>query len=1298
MKQMSSFAEYRGSSALSQFRQEKIISAAAEQVPGLSVYGEYVHIVQVKEALSASEEEIMQKLLTYGPKDERKDSLPDNYLLVLPRKGTISPWSSKATEIAKICHLDKVLRIERGIKYFVSVNGRQLEESELSYVSSLLFDKMTEDVVMKLEDAYGLFSHDSPAPVSSVDIIGSGKAALAKANAANGWALSESEVDYLYDSYVNNLKRNPTDVELMMFAQVNSEHCRHKVFNAKFNLDNKDEDISLFGMIRNTEKLSSGGTLSAYSDNAAVMAGCSTGRYFPDVKDNMYKYHEDSVDILMKVETHNHPTAISPFPGAATGSGGEIRDEGAVGRGSKPKAGLCGFTTSHLRVPGYEQPWEKDFGKPSNVSSALDIMIEGPIGAAAFNNEFGRPNLTGYFRSFSQNVKGKVRGYHKPIMIAGGLGNISREHVKKGSISVGSKIVVLGGPAMLIGLGGGAASSVAQGSSHAELDYASVQRGNPEMQRRCQEVIDRCWGLGKENPIESIHDVGAGGLSNALPELVNDSGRGAVFHLREVPNDDMQMSPMQIWCNESQERYVLAIKSCDIERFENICKRERCLYAILGEATEDRKLVVDDSLFKNTPIDLPMDVLFGKPPQMERKTVAQKRVQKPLKLCYDVDETITRVLQFPAVASKSFLITIGDRSITGLVSREQMVGPWQTPLADCAVTAAGYKTFNGEAMAMGERTPLATMNAAAAAKMAIAESLTNICASYVESIENIKLSANWMAAVKNDNEDGALFEAVRAVGMELCPALGIGIPVGKDSLSMASKWSDREGDKEMYSPVSLIATAFSPVKDVRLTATPDIKRAPEGSYLLFIDLADGMQRVGLSVMAQVYSDAGSDVPDVVDAKLLKKFFSAMQELLRTKNVLAYHDRSDGGLFVTLVEMAFGGHCGLNVNIDCLGGNALASLFNEELGAVLQVSSSKKESVMKCFEKFGLGSVVHEIGAPVEGDGISISFNDALLLKGSRVEWQRLWARNSYEIQKIRDNPACAKEEYNLILDEKNPGLFSSLSFQWNGTVKPVETSKKPRIAILREQGVNGQIEMAAAFHTAGFEAIDVHMSDILTSKVSLKDFNGLVACGGFSYGDVLGAGEGWAKSILFSPAARKEFKDFFERPDTFTLGICNGCQMLSNLKEIIPGASHWPHFVRNKSEQFEGRTCMVEIVQSPSVFFKGMEGTKIPIAVAHGEGRAEFASPQTKVENMCLRYIDNYGKPTETYPLNPNGSAGGLTGLCSEDGRVTILMPHPERVFRTYGNSYVDSDWADGEYGPWMNMFMNAYAWSSAHM
>ncbi|WP_161928841.1 phosphoribosylformylglycinamidine synthase [Pseudomonas yangonensis] len=1292
----------RGAPALSAFRHGKLLEQLTSKVPAVTgLYAEFAHFADVTGVLSADEEQVLARLLKYGPSVPVQE--PSGKLfLTIPRFGTISPWSSKASDIARNCGLAKIQRLERGIAYYV---GGELSEADSAAVAALLHDRMTQLVLSNLEDAAALFSHAQPKPLTAVDVLGGGRAALEQANQDLGLALAEDEIDYLVKSF-NDLGRNPHDIELMMFAQANSEHCRHKIFNASWDIDGESQDKSLFGMIKNTYQMHSEGVLSAYKDNASVIVGNTAGRFFPNPETRQYGAVQEPVHILMKVETHNHPTAIAPFPGASTGSGGEIRDEGATGRGAKPKAGLTGFSVSNLRIPDFLQPWEKPYGKPERIVSALDIMIEGPLGGAAFNNEFGRPALNGYFRTFEQAVSSprgeEVRGYHKPIMLAGGLGNIREDHVQKGEISVGAKLIVLGGPAMLIGLGGGAASSMATGASSADLDFASVQRENPEMERRCQEVIDRCWQLGEANPIKFIHDVGAGGISNALPELINDGGRGGRFELRKVPNDEPGMAPHEIWCNESQERYVLSVDAADFERFQAICERERCPFAVVGEATAEPHLTVTDSHFNNTPVDMPLEVLLGKPPRMHRSVAREAEQGDDFNAAsVDIEEALGRVLRHPAVASKSFLITIGDRSITGLVARDQMVGPWQVPVADCAVTATSFDVYTGEAMAMGERTPLALLDAPASGRMAVGETITNLAAARIGKLSDIKLSANWMAAAGHPGEDARLYDTVKAVGMELCPQLGITIPVGKDSMSMKTRWQEEGVDKSVTAPLSLVISGFAPVQDIRQTLTPQLRMDKGETDLILIDLGRGQNRMGASILAQVYAQIGQQVPDLDDAEDLKAFFAVIQGLNADGHLLAYHDRSDGGLLTTVLEMAFAGHCGLALNLDALADDASelpAVLFNEELGVVIQVRQDATPEVLAQFSAAGLDDCVAVIGQAVNNGEVSISFNGEAVFAGERRLLQRQWAETSYRIQRLRDNAQGADQEFDQLLEEDNPGLSVKLGFDVNQDIAApyIKKGVRPQVAILREQGVNGQVEMAAAFDRAGFAAIDVHMSDILAGRVSLEEFKGLVACGGFSYGDVLGAGEGWAKSILFNARARDGFQAFFERKDSFALGVCNGCQMMSNLHELIPGTEFWPHFVRNRSEQFEARVAMVQVQESASIFLQGMAGSRMPIAIAHGEGHAEFESEEALLEadlsgTVALRYVDNHGKVTEAYPANPNGSPRGITGLTSRDGRVTIMMPHPERVFRAVQNSWRPEDWQED--GGWMRMFRNARVW-----
>jgi len=1297
---MAEFLALRGSAAFSASRLARLQKTVAETHPGVGLAAEHWYFIELAAPLSADETARLKDLL--GIPAILPAPPGGELLLVTPRLGTISPWSSKATDIARNCGFAAVKRIERGTGFHVT--GAR----EKSALATRLHDRMTESVLESVDAARALFHHVAPQPLTTVD---RGRDALVKANTELGLALSADEIDYLVENF-GKLGRNPTDVELMMFAQANSEHCRHKIFNASWTVDGEQQPLSLFGMIRETHKAHPEGTVVAYSDNAAVIEGAPIRRFYPRA-DRGYAYSEETTHILAKVETHNHPTAISPFPGAATGSGGEIRDEGATGRGSKPKAGLCGFSVSDLRIPGYAQPWESGYGKPERIASALDIMIEGPIGAAAFNNEFGRPNLAGYFRSFEQEFGGEMRGYHKPIMIAGGLGNIAAGHSFKIQFPAGSLLIQLGGPGMLIGLGGGAASSMATGSNTADLDFASVQRGNPEIQRRAQEVIDRCWQQGDGNPILAIHDVGAGGISNAMPELAHDAGRGAAFDLRAIPSEEPGMSPREIWSNEAQERYVLAIAPERLDEFRALCERERCPFAVLGVATDDGQLTVKDDHFGNKPVDMPMEVLLGKAPKLHRDARRHRAVMPPLDVAgIDLKEAALRVLRLPAVASKNFLVTIGDRSVGGFTARDQMVGPWQVPVADVAVTAMGYDTFLGECFAMGERTPLALLDAAASGRMAVGEALTNLAAADVGDIGRIKLSANWMAAAGHGHEDAALFDTVKAVGIEFCPALGVSIPVGKDSLSMRTKWDEQGLAKQVTAPLSLIVTAFAAVDDVRRTLTPQLRPDAEvgETELLLIDLGEGRNRLGGSALAQVYGVSGDTVPDV-DAALLKSFFGAIQKLNRDGKILAYHDRSDGGLFATVCEMSFASHVGVSLNLDglCydplmndvdgserfpqiagrLRDRIIATLFSEELGAVLQIRRDDRGVVMQALRDAGLGACTHAIGTTNTADAIRIWRNAKAVFAAHRNELQRTWSETSFQIARLRDDPVCAQEEFDALLDAENPGLSVQMSF--TPAAPFVASGARPGIAILREQGVNGHVEMAAAFERAGFAPYDVHMSDLQSGRIHLADFKGFAACGGFSYGDVLGAGQGWAKSVLFNDRLRDEFTAFFHRADSFALGVCNGCQMMAHLAPIIPGAQDWPTFQRNRSEQFEARVVMVEIPASPSIFLAGMGGSKLPVVVSHGEGRAEFSGSQSGKALVAMRYVDNRGAVASSYPFNPNGSPEGLAGVTTADGRFTIMMPHPERTFRSLQMSWQPPGLGDD--APWLAMFGNARRW-----
>ncbi|MTW12709.1 phosphoribosylformylglycinamidine synthase [Pseudoduganella eburnea] len=1337
-----------GSNALSSFRSQRLLNQLQAVLPSItSVQARFIHFVDSASPLSEDDLNHMNGLLTYGEPalPEHADGVVEEFV-VIPRFGTISPWASKATDIVHNCGMAHIHRVERGVAYRINLKGgilgtglgaaKKLDSEQAQAVAALLHDRMTESVLRHPDQAAGLFSSLEAKPLESIDVMGAGRNALEKANTDLGLAMSDDEIDYLLEAFTN-AKRNPTDVELMMFAQANSEHCRHKIFNADWTIDGVAQDKSLFKMIKNTHEKNPRGTIVAYSDNSSIIEGAEVTRFYPR-EGQEYAPSTELVHTLMKVETHNHPTAISPFPGASTGAGGEIRDEGATGRGSKPKAGLTGFTVSNLMIPGAVQAWEnaadvtapvgkrdesKVYGKPERIASPLQIMIEGPLGGAAFSNEFGRPVLGGYFRTYEQNIgqqfaggKDTVMGYHKPIMIAGGIGNISGAHTHKNDIPVGSLLIQLGGPGMRIGMGGSAASSMATGTNTADLDFDSVQRGNPEMERRAQEVINGCWQLADKNPIISIHDVGAGGLSNAFPEITNDAKRGAIFDLRKVPLEESGMAPKEIWSNESQERYVLAIAPSDLAVFQALCERERCPFAVVGVATEERQLKVIDQEMGNNPVDMPMEVLLGKPPKMHRDV---KHVQNELPAIdltgIQLEEAAKRVLLLPTVADKSFLITIGDRTVGGMSVRDQMVGPWQVPVADCAVTTLSYDAYVGEAMAMGERTPLAVIDAPASGRMAVGETVTNLAAAPINDISNIKLSANWMAACGQPGQDAALFDTVKAVGMELCPALGLSIPVGKDSLSMRTTWKDEGADKAVISPVSLIVSGFSPVYDVRKSLTPQIRTDLGETSLIVIDLGRGKNRMGASTLAQVMGQLGNVAPDVDSPEDLKAFFNAIQQLNKEGKILAYHDRSDGGLYTTLVEMAFAGRAGLSVNLDMLTlgeegamdhGDAknwagqvaerrneltLSALFNEELGAVIQVRAEEKSAVMDVLRTFNLGACSHIIGKLNDRGVIEFTRDAKIIYSQQRAELHRLWSETSWRISRVRENPATADAEYDRLLDETDPGMQPKITFDLAENIAApfLATGVRPRVAILREQGVNSHVETAWAMHRAGFTAVDVHMSDLISRRVSLADFQGIIAVGGFSYGDVLGAGEGWAKSILFNPEMAEQFAKFFQRSDTFGLGICNGCQMMSNLKSLIPGAHAWPKFTTNKSEKFEARFSMVEVLDSPSIFLQGMAGTQTPIAIAHGEGFADFSQTGDIDQAIgALRFIDNKGSATEAYPYNPNGSPRGLTSVTTPDGRFTVMMPHPERVSRTVQNSWHPDGW--GEDSPWARMWGNA--------
>ncbi|HEU4622989.1 MAG TPA: phosphoribosylformylglycinamidine synthase [Burkholderiaceae bacterium] len=1322
-----------GPLALSEFRRQRLLDQLQACCDGdlAEITAQYLHFVDGADGLTPEEHSRLDQLLRYGVPFE---AAPEGAIAitVIPRLGTISPWASKATDIARNCGL-ALHRIERGVRYYLVPKtgffGRKKISPEAIHAAlPLLHDRMTETVVTDDFDFAQMFKELPPQPLEHVDVLGGGRAALEHANTEWGLALSDDEIDYLLAAFTQ-AGRNPSDVELFMFAQANSEHCRHKIFNASWTIDGQAQDMSLFAMIRNTHQAQPNGTVIAYEDNAAVMEGFAARKFLPDAATHAYALRDGTWHTLMKVETHNHPTAISPFPGASTGAGGEIRDEGATGRGAKPKAGLTGFTVSNLRLPDATRAWEQGIGAPSRIASPLRIMVDGPIGGAAFNNEFGRPNLLGYFRTFEQPVGERVYGYHKPIMIAGGLGNIDARLTHKRELQAGDLLIQLGGPGMRIGMGGGAASSMATGSNTADLDFDSVQRGNPEIQRRAQEVIDACWSLGEDNPILSIHDVGAGGLSNAFPEIAHGAGVGATFDLRKVPVEESGLSPREIWSNESQERYVLAIAPSSLERFEALCARERCPYAVVGTATSEQQLRVIDSHAtapeSQAPVDMDMNVLLGKPPRMQRDVARMTPPTLAMDLAeLDLQHVAFEVLRLPTVADKSFLITIGDRTVGGLTSRDQMVGPWQVPVADCAVTLMDYEGYAGEAMAMGERTPLAVLNAPASGRMAIGEAITNIAAAPIARIEDIKLSANWMAACGQPGEDAALFDTVRAVGMELCPALGISIPVGKDSLSMRTTWIDDDAPRQVMSPVSLIVSAFAPVSDVRTALTPQLRIEPDlrDTELVLIDLGAGRNRMGLSALAYVTRQVGTDVPDVDDPARLKAFFAAIQALNQAGSIIAYHDRSDGGLFATACEMAFAGRCGVSLNLDllCLEGEhasewgdaknwstqvaarrhelTLKALFNEELGAVIQIRRDERSKVMDILRAHQLGAISHIIGRPNTRNVIECYRDTKVVFTATRAELHKAWSEASWRIARLRDNPACADAEYARI-DADDPGLHEVLSFDPNDDVAApyIATGARPKVAILREQGCNSHLETAYVMHASGFEAVDVHMSDLIAGRFTLEKVRGVIAVGGFSYGDVLGAGEGWAKTILFRPQLAQMFAEFFQRTDTFALGICNGCQMMSNLAPMIPGAQAWPRFTRNKSEQFEARLAMVDIPESPSIFFAGMAGSRLPIAVAHGEGYADFSRHGDQAQALvAMRFVDHQGQPTQTYPYNPNGSPNGIAAVTTPDGRFTVLMPHAERVFRTIQHSYAAERFkrdAMREPSGWRRMFANARRW-----
>jgi phosphoribosylformylglycinamidine synthase len=1302
-----------GPPALSEFRRQALLDRCREICPAIGdVSVNLIYMVSFREAPEGELRQHLRQVLAVG--DDLRPAAPSSglgwvrELRIAPRPGTISPWSSKATDILHNCRLGAVARIERAWHYRFVGAGKRLP-SELEAVFPLLYDRMTEAVV---DDLDLLFGEVAPRPIERIPLMADGRHALEQANVDRGLAMSPAEIDYLYEAFAG-LERDPTDVELVMFANVNSEHCRHKIFNAAWTIDGERRGQSLFDMIRHTHAKHPEWTVTAYADNSGVIEGFRAPLFRADPNpgagnEHSYRYTDKLSHILCKVETHNHPTAISPYPGAATGIGGEIRDEGATGTGGQSQAGLCAFFTSHLRLADFPMPWEREIAEhPTRLANPLEIMTEGPIGGAAFGNEFGRPNILGVFRTCEDVVGGRHRGYHKPIMVAGGIGLIDAEHVAKKRPKKGDLVIQLGGPAMLIGLGGGYASSMDTGSNLEDLDFASVQRDNPEMERRCQELISRCIALGADNPIRTIHDVGAGGLSNACPELVEETG--AAFDLRAIHNDDPGMSPMELWSNEAQERYVLVIAHHDLERFAGMAARERCLFACIGEVTDDGNLSLDDALLGDDPIpDLPLEVILGKPPRMTRDVRRLPEDHAPLSLDgVDLGDAVERVLRFPAVADKSFLITIADRTVTGLIARDQMVGPFQTPIADVAVTATSFRVFTGSAMAMGERTPAAIINGPASGRLAIAEAITNIAAARIGPIEKIKLSANWMCACGEEGEDARLYDTVEAVSMDFCPRLGVAIPVGKDSLSMRTVWEDSRGQSHrVIAPLSLVISAFAGVEDIRATVTPDLDPDP-GSRLLLLDLGRGKNRLGASSLAQVYNQLGDDCPDV-EADDLRRLFAAIQEMVAHGLLLAYHDRSDGGLFTTLAEMAFGARCGLSADISSLGEDPLAALFAEEIGAVIQYREAEGDRVRGIIERHDLASCAHELGHPTQNGQVELTHGGRTLFCRATTSLQSIWSSLTYHMQAHRDHPECARQEYDAKCDADEPGMSFRVPFDLGPDTPPASApvgtaptgSSRPPMAILREQGINGQVEMAAAFDAAGFEAVDVTMTDLLDGRVRLDSFRGLVACGGFSYGDVLGAGAGWARSILFNPELREQFAAFFERDDTFALGVCNGCQMMSLLGELIPGTDSWPRFLRNRSEQFEARLVTVEVQESNSVLFAGMTGSRLPIACAHGEGRADFSSSDDldrlrAGRQVCMGYVDHRGDPTERYPLNPNGSPDGVTALCNTDGRVTIMMPHPERVFRNVQLSYRPSDWDDSGFSPWIRLFRNAYRFAS---
>ncbi|MFI4954579.1 MAG: phosphoribosylformylglycinamidine synthase, partial [Gammaproteobacteria bacterium] len=1252
-----------GHSAFTHSQLTRLQQRLAKQVPEVQkVQAKWAYFLDAQSAVTAKQAEELTDLLNKpGQMDVEPASLEGALQFwVIPRIGTISPWSSKATQILQVCGWQDIKRVERGCVYYTQTS-KSCSEKQIAALLPIVHDRMTQSVLFEAPTPELLFGHHPARPLAECPVLTAGREALEQANKNWGLALSAPEIDYLF-SLFSELKRNPTDVELMMFAQMNSEHCRHKIFKSRWEIDGQSQTHSLFEMIQHTHQLNPQATLVAYADNAAVIQGQEGARFFADPETHHYQTWVEPIHIVAKVETHNHPTAIAPGPGAATGTGGEIRDEAATGRGAHTKAGLVGFAVSNLNIPGFTQPWEQAYGYPGNMASSFTIMLEAPLGAARFGNEFGRPNLCGYFRTYEETVDNVRRGFHKPIMLAGGLGNIRGQHVKKNILQPDMLLIVLGGPALLIGLGGGAASSMAASDNRIELDFASVQRDNPEMERRCQEVINTCWALDAKNPIVAIHDVGAGGLSNALPELLHDSGRGGVIDLHKIPTADPSLSPLELWCNEAQERYVLSIAPSDLPLFQQIAERERCPFAVVGVATASQQLIIEDDA-KQNPIDLPLPALLGKMPELTRKVNSSSEcAYEPILDNIELTQAIDRVLQLPTVADKTFLITIGDRTVGGMVARDQMIGPWQVPVADVAVTASSFNGFTGEAMALGERPPIALLDPAASARMAVGEAITNLIAADIVALDQVKLSANWMAACGYSAEDAGLYAAVHALAFDMCSELGISVPVGKDSLSMRAIWQEEGEEKAVVSPVSLNVTAFAAVKDIRRTLTPLLENSSHPTTLIFIDLAAGQQRLGGSALAQVFNTLGEVSPNVEHPQLLKNFVHALQKLRQQSLAQAYHDRSDGGLIVTLLEMAFASHCGLDIDITALGPQHLASLFNEELGAVIQIREQDIEQVQNILQQHALA--YYPIAKINSSDTITIQYANAVIYQAERIDLQRKWSCTSYEMQKRRDNPECAEQQYNKLLDKNDTGLAVKLTFNMQDNIAApyINTGAKPLVAILREQGVNSHLEMAAAFTHAGFDAVDVHMTDILSGRKNLTRFKGLAAGGGFSYGDVLGAGRGWATTILRNALASQVFADFFQRPDTFTLGICNGCQMMPYLRELIPGAQDWPYFIDNRSEQFEARLASVEILASPSIFLQGMQGSYLPVVVSHGEGFAQ-QKPNDK-PMICARFIDSYGQPTEHFPDNPNGSIGGATGFTTADGRVTILMPHPERVVR----------------------------------